>query len=214
MKLYIISGLGADFTVLEKIKFPPHIHPIFIPWLVPHKDETTDHYVQRMAQIIDTTEPFALLGYSFGGFVVQKIHQKTPAQQVIILASIKSNKELPTTAKIGKYTRIPHILPTTFFKEKTIKTYSFLRKLIDTKNPNILRYFQMKDPYYLKWSMEHISDWHFEDNPDTIQIMGDKDIVFPIKNSHPNYIIQGGTHLFPITKHRQVSSILAQIFKQ
>jgi hypothetical protein len=61
-----------------------------------------------------------------------------------------------------------------------------------------LQYFRVRDPYYLKWSIEKISDWKFEENPDVVQILADRDIVFPIKNSKPDYVIKGGTHLFQL----------------
>lgn len=73
-------------------------------------------------------------------------------------------------------------------------------------------YFTVRDPYYLKWSIEKIAEWKFKENPKVIQILADKDIVFPIKYSKPNYIIENGTHLFPATKPREVSELLSKIF--
>ena len=70
MKLYVISGLGADFKVLEKIKFPPHLEVVFMPWLIPEKGEHFADYVTRKAKKKKKTEPEGLLGYSFGGIMV------------------------------------------------------------------------------------------------------------------------------------------------
>jgi hypothetical protein len=42
--------------------------------------------------------------------------------------------------------------------------YSVFRKFFDPKNPKVLQYFRVKDPYYLKWSVEKISEWKFEEN--------------------------------------------------
>jgi hypothetical protein len=86
--------------------------------------------------------------------------------------------------------------------------YSVFRKFFDPKNPKVLQYFRVKDPYYLKWSVEKISEWKFEETSKVVQILGDRDIVFPIKNSKPDYVIKGGTHLFPATKFKEVSRIL------
>lgn len=214
MKIYIVSGLGADFKVLEKIQFPTHLEPIFIDWLIPEKNETFSQYIQRMASKIDDSEPFCLLGYSFGGMLVQEINSIKPAQRIVIMGSIKSDKEKSRLIKTGQITRIPKILPTHFFNEKNTKIYSMMRKFFDPKNNSkVLQYFRVKDPYYLKWSIEQISDWKFKENPKVIQILGDRDIVFPIKNSKPDYVIKGGTHLFPATKHKEVSQILEKIFK-
>ena len=70
----------------------------------------------------------------------------------------------------------------------------------------------VKDPHYLKWSINKILDWKSEVNPNVIQILSDKDIVFPPKNSKPDYVIKGGTHLFPVTKHKEVTRILDEVF--
>lgn len=213
MKIYVVSGLGADFKVLEKLRFPDHHEVAFIDWLIPEKEETFPQYVERMAEKIDASEPFYLLGYSFGGILVQEIHKIKPAKKVVILGSIRSDKEKSRLIRAGELTRIPRILPVRLFNEKTTNIYSIARKFFDPKNPRVLQYFRVRDPYYLKWSIEKISDWKFEEEPDVIQILGDKDIVFPIKNCRPDYIIKGGTHLFPATKHKEVSKILSEIFQ-
>lgn len=212
MKLYVVSGLGADFKVLERIKFPAHVEVVFLKWLVPHKNEDFRDYVARMSEKINTDEPFYLLGYSFGGILVQEINQIKPAEKVIILGSIKSHKEKSTFIKSGSLTKIPMLLPTQFFGDFSINLYSKIRRKVDPKNPKILQYFRMRDPYYLKWSIEKICEWKSEENNNTIQILGDQDIVFPIKNSQPDYIIPGGTHLFPATKAKEVSELLQKIF--
>ncbi|CAA7385762.1 hypothetical protein CHRY9393_00047 [Chryseobacterium fistulae] len=213
MKIYIVSGLGADFKVLEKLKFPGQHEVVFIDWLIPRRNESFAKYIERMADKVDTSEPFFLLGYSFGGIIVQEINKIKPAVKVIIIGSIKSDKEKSRLIKIGKVTKIPKALPTGFFNERTTHIYTFVRKIFDPKNPRLLQYFRVRDPYYLKWSIERISEWKFDENPEVIQILGDKDIVFPIKNSKPDYIIKGGTHLFPATKHKELSIILNDILK-
>ena len=212
MKLYVISGLGADFKVLEKIKFPANLEVIFVPWLIPEKGEHFKDYVLRIAENIDDSQPFSLLGYSFGGIMVQEIDKIKPAEKIVILGSIKSDKEKSRFIKVGEVTRIPKYLPENIFTEKSALGYSFIRKLFDPNNPRIMEYFTVRNPYYLKWSIEKIAAWKFEENPKVIQILADKDIVFPIKYSKPNYVIENGTHLFPATKPREVSAILEEIF--
>ncbi|MGG5210255.1 alpha/beta hydrolase [Chryseobacterium sp. MIQD13] len=212
MKIYVVSGLGADFKVLERLEFPEKYELIFIDWLIPEKDEPFHSYVERMAEKVDVSEPFCLLGYSFGGIMVQEINKLKPARKVVIMGSIKSDKEKSKFIKTGEITKIPRILPVGMFNDKAANVYSVVRKLFDPKNPKILQYFKVRDPYYLKWSVEKVSEWKFEETPDVIQILGDKDIVFPIKYSKPDYVIKGGTHLFPATKYKEVSKILKEVF--
>lgn len=212
MKIYVISGLGADFKVLERLQFPKEHDVVFIDWLIPENNESFGSYIERMAEKIDDSEPFYLLGYSFGGIIVQEIDKIKPAQKVVILGSIKSDKEKSRLIRMGEFTRIPKYLPVDFFSNRTSQLYAKFRQMIDSKNPKVIEYFQVRDPYYLKWSVERISEWKFDENPHVIQILGDLDIVFPLKNSKPDYIIKGGTHLFPATKYKEVSLLLNKIF--
>lgn len=213
MKLYVISGLGADKTVFENIVFPKKFSEIvFIDWLIPEAEETFEHFVRRMAEPVDVSEKFSLLGYSFGGILVQEIHKLKPAEQIVILGSIKSHKEMSVTFHLAKKSRIFSKLPESYFGEKTLKSYAFFRKLFDPDNPKFWKYFVVKNPHYLKWSINKILDWKSEVNPNVIQILADKDIVFPPKNSKPDYVIKGGTHLFPVTKHKEVTRILDEVF--
>lgn len=212
IKLYVISGLGADFKVLEKLKFPQNLEVVFLDWLIPNRNEEFSDYVKRMADRIDDSEPFCLLGYSFGGIMVQDIDKIKPAKKIVILGSIKSDREKSRFIRMGEITRVPKYLPENIFTEKSTLAYTFIRKLFDPKNPKLMEYFNVRDPYYLKWCIEKITSWKFQENPKVIQILADRDIVFPIKNSKPDYIIENATHLFPATKHREVSDILSKIF--
>jgi hypothetical protein len=213
MKLYVISGLGADFKVLEKITFPQNLEVVFLDWLIPENKEEFHHYVERMAARVDDSEPFSLLGYSFGGLIVQEIDKVKAAEKVVILGSIKSDKEKSRFIKFGEMSRITKYLPQRMFNVNSAAIYSVARNMVDPKNPKLMEYFTVRDQYYLKWSIEKVSNWKFEENPKVIQILGSKDIVFPVKYSKPDYIVHNGTHLFPATKPKQVSKILNEIFQ-
>lgn len=212
MKLYTISGLGADEKVLEKLTFNPEIEIVHIPWLIPDLDEDFHNYVSRMSEFINDSEDFYLLGYSFGGIVVQEIHKLKPAKKIVILGSIRCDAEKSRLIKAGQKTNAIKYIPTRVFNGNATLFYSFFRKLFDPKNPRLNQYFRVKDPYYLKWSMDKVAHWKFDRIPNVIQILADKDIVFPIKNSQPDFVIKNATHLFPATKPKEVSEILKTIF--
>ena len=213
MKLYIISGLGADYKVLQKLDFGENIEVVFLDWLMPNRKEDFQHYIHRMADRIDDSQPFFLLGYSFGGIVVQEIHKIKKAQKIVILASIKCNQEKSRLMKIGEITKIPKILPTQFYKEKVALSIYRFGKMLGAQNPKMLEYFTVRNPYYLKWSVEKIAEWKSVKNTEVIQILGNRDIIFPIRYCQPDYVIKGGTHLFPAIQHKEVSRILKNIFK-
>ena len=213
MKLYVISGLGADKKVFENINFPEKFSEIiFIEWLMPDVNESFQNYVKRMSEPINKDEKFCLLGYSFGGIMVQEINKLKPAEKIVILGSIKSDKEMSVTFHLAKKSRIFTKIPESYFGEKTVKSYAFFRKLFDPKNPKLWQYFVVQNPTYLKWSINKILEWKSDENPKVVQILADKDIVFPPKNSKPDYIVKNGTHLFPVTRHKEVSKILEEDF--
>ena len=212
MKLYTISGLGADEKVLEKLTFNQNIEVVHIPWLIPNLDENFQEYIVRMSEPIDDSEDFYLLGYSFGGIIAQEIHKLKPAKKIVILGSIRCDAEKSTLIKTGQKTNAIKYIPVKVFNGNATLFYSFFRKLFDPKNPKLTQYFRVKDPYYLKWSMDKVAHWKFDKIPDVIQILADKDIVFPIKNSQPDFVIKNATHLFPVTKAKEVSEILKTIF--
>lgn len=212
MKLYTISGLGADEKVLEKLKFNKGIEVIHIPWLIPSLDEDFNHYVLRMSAYIDDSEEFYLLGYSFGGIIAQEIHKLKPAKKIVILGSIRCDAEKSKLIKAGQKTNAIKYIPVRVFNGNSTLFYSFFRKLFDPKNPKLTQYFRVKDPYYLKWSMDKVAHWKFDKIPDVIQVLADKDIVFPLKYSQPDFVIKNATHLFPVTKAKEVSEILKTIF--
>lgn len=210
MKLYIVSGLGADFSVFEKLEFPKNIEICFLPWLIPHGDESLSSYVERMSRDIKENECFALLGYSFGGIIAQEIHKMKPAQKVIILASIKSHEEKSCLMKWNRYLKMQKWFPEKIFQFLIL---GFIKRIFRTNISKLEKYFTQRDIYYLKWSVGQICDWKGKKQENIIQICGDKDKIFPINRMSPNIIIKGGNHLFPLIKHKKVSVLLNEIFK-
>lgn len=213
MKLYVISGLGAGRTVFEHIVFPKQFSEIiFLDWLMPDPKEDFGHYVERMAQPIDSTEKFCLLGYSLGGIFVQEIHKIKPAEKIVILGSVRSHKEMSKLFQTVGKLKVLKIAPTFYFTEKAIRYYMFFKEAIFPNNHKFWTYFTVRDPFYLKWSIDKMLEWRASQSSSVIQVLADQDAVFPIEKSKPDYIIKGGTHFFPITKHKEVSKILSEVF--
>lgn len=214
MKIYTISGLGADEKVLSKLHFPSKYEVVNLPWKIPERNETWESYLKRFElQIPENEGEFCLLGYSFGGIIVQELHRKKPAKKTVILGSIRCSNEKSKLMRITYATKMHRRFPESMFTEKSAVAYAFFRKFLAPGNPKLFEYFRVRDPYYLKWSVEKIVEWNFQPLPGIIQIMAEKDIVFPIKNCRPDYVVNGATHLFPVTHAREVSKILNEIFE-
>ncbi|MEH6513989.1 MAG: hypothetical protein V7734_12910 [Maribacter arcticus] len=73
MKIFAISGLGADERVFNFLTLDHEIVPI--RWIAPKRKETIIAYSERLIQeykISDENE-YAILGVSFGGLIAIEI---------------------------------------------------------------------------------------------------------------------------------------------
>jgi hypothetical protein len=73
MTLYFISGLGADKRIFEKLQFSNSFKLVFIDWIVPVKNEPLRDYATRLSHTINTSEPFVIIGLSFGGMIATEL---------------------------------------------------------------------------------------------------------------------------------------------
>ena len=99
MKAYFISGLGADKTIFRNIRIPASIEPVYIEWIEAKKNETLASYAHRISACIDTTEPFILVGLSFGGMIAVEISKLYKPYKLILISSIPGIQDLPKLYK-------------------------------------------------------------------------------------------------------------------
>lgn len=209
MKIYQVSGLGANEKAFKYLKLNPGFETVYIPWLQPEKDESLENYAQRMAENIDTSEEFMLMGLSFGGIIVQEMNRFLHPKLNILISTVKSREELPLFMKFSSKTNLHRLVPPKFISSENGISYAIFRKLYDAKMPDINEFFEFRDPYYLKWSMDRIVNWknHIE-MKNFIHIHGDKDIVFPVSKIKDAEIVNGGTHIMVMQKGRKVSELI------
>ena len=101
MKLYAISGLGADKRVFKYLNLNCELIPI--DWIKPKKNEEIELYSERLSSVINKNEPFGLLGVSFGGLIATEISKKLKPELTILISSAETKFELRTFYRlIGK----------------------------------------------------------------------------------------------------------------
>ena len=72
--VYLMPGMGANPRIFEFLSLDKYFDVYHLSWIPPEKDESLDHYAQRMGQRIKHKNPI-LIGVSFGGVLVQEIAQ-------------------------------------------------------------------------------------------------------------------------------------------
>jgi len=72
--------LGADEKAFSHLKIDG-FNLVFIPWLMPDKNEPISKYAKRMAISITDKEP-VLIGLSFGGIMCIEIARMIPVKKI------------------------------------------------------------------------------------------------------------------------------------
>jgi hypothetical protein len=215
MKIYQVSGLGANQFAFKYLKFDPNFEVEFLPWIQPEPHESLDHYAQRMAENIQTDEDFILMGLSFGGLIVQEMNRFLDPKLNILISTIKDRSELPRFMRLSATTHAHKLIPPSFLSSDKGLSYAFFRKLYSSKMPDLQEFFEYRDPEYLKWSIDQIVNWknHVDLKP-YLHLHGDKDIVFPFSLIHDAIRIEGGNHLMVLHKARKISQIINERLRE
>ena len=98
--LYILSGLGADEKVFQRLDFSG-VSVTFIKWLPSQAEESIGDYASRLLPQITTPHPI-LLGLSFGGMVAIEIAKQIDTEKVILISSAKTKNEITFTGETRK----------------------------------------------------------------------------------------------------------------
>lgn len=211
--VYFMPGMAASPSIFERIQLPSDAFEMhLLEWLLPEKEETIEAYAQRVAQDVKH-DNVILVGVSFGGILVQEMKAFVNPKKVIIISSVKSNKELPRKMKVAKTTRAYKLIPTQLFENIDMLTkFTFGSSIIKQRLKLYEKFLSVRDKHYLDWAIEQIINWkRIEIDSEVIHIHGDADEVFPIKYIQNPIVVKGGTHIMILTKYRWLNDNLPKI---
>lgn len=211
--IYFIPGLGASSKIFERIQLDDNLYQKhFLEWIEPQKNESFESYIDRFVKKIEQPYPI-LVGVSFGGIIAQEIAKRIPHQQVVIISSIKSNKEYSPRMKWFKKWRAYRIFPSRYI-DLLIKMGKILPKksLWGRKIKMYNLYLTQRNPYYIDWCMQQALEWQQEQPlQNIIHIQGTKDHIFPLSYITGDVIpIKNGTHAMILLKAKEISKILEE----
>ena len=198
-----MPGLAASSSIFERIALPVDaFEMILLEWELPLDNESLSEYAQRISKKVTHKNP-VLIGVSFGGILVQEMAEFLEDSKVIIISSVKSNLEFPTTFKVAKTTKAYKLLPTSLVLNiENLAKFSFGDK-IKQRLDLYKKFLSVRDKKYLDWAIEKIILWdRTEILKNVIHIHGDADEVFPIKNIEKCIVVKGGTHIMILSKFK------------
>lgn len=209
MTIYFLSGLGADERVFQQLSIPSDYQKIYLQWLVPENRESIAQYAKRMAEKVNTKEPFVLIGLSFGGILAVEMMEHVQPIKTILISSAACKYELPFYYRWAGKLKLDKLLPERKMSQSNLFLYWFFG--VQNKSEKVLLkdILNATDAKFTKWAIHAIINWNRTQAPEhIIRIHGNRDKVLPMQKAINSYKISGGGHLMVLNKADSVSSIL------
>jgi hypothetical protein len=214
MTIYFLSGLGANYSAFKYLTFSANCKVVFIDWLLPHKNESIKNYAKRIAEKINTQEPFILVGLSFGGMLATEIIGFVTPQKTILISSVARRQELPLYYKMAGNLGLNKLFPAAVIK-KGNWFINWLMGVSKIKDKDLVQeILAASNPEFSRWAINEIVNWKREVAPaNIIRIHGNKDRILPIIKFKPQYLIIDGGHFMIANRAAEISAILQQQFE-
>lgn len=211
MRLYGISGLGADKRVFQYLTLDSELIPL--DWISPLEGERIEDYAIRLSQKINSNEKYGILGVSFGGLVAVEISKILNPDLTILISSAETNNELRTIYRIVGKSRILKVFPKRFYDPpRKIANWIF-----GSKEKNLLnQILDDTDLKFAKWAVNELTNWRNTEKltNEIVKIGGTKDkLIPPIKDKNMS-LIAGGEHFMIVDRANEISRIVNEEIKK
>lgn len=213
MKIYGISGLGAESKIFDRTNEYLDTPIEFVPW-VPHSPEDTlGDYAQRMLDSMDLSEPFCLVGLSLGGMIVTEMIKHVRPVRTVLISSASCRAELPALYRKAGDLKLIDLVPDIVLPPSAM----LISTVLQWSNP---KYKDMDhrelDADFLswaKWATSAITKWDNDHiDPEVIRVHGEKDLILP-NCMKVDYMVKNGSHLIVTEKAEEVATYLNTVFR-
>lgn len=210
MNVYFISGLGADERAFQRINLPDRFVIHHIAWKLPLDQESMQAYARRMAEDIDTSRPFSLVGLSFGGMIAVEMNTFLKPVRTILLSSTYTQKHLPLYVQWIGRVRLHRVVPPSRLKRLPAGAHWFFGTKTAAEKNLLNQFLHDADECFLGWAINAVLTWKNRAlPPHCIRIHGDCDKVLPHYRD-ADALINGGGHFMVLTKAGEISTLLEQ----
>ena len=210
--VYFMPGMAANPSIFKNIELPKDDYDIYmLEWFIPTGNMSLEDYAKEMINRIVHENPI-LIGVSFGGIVVQEMAKLISTRKIVIISSVKLNKELPKRMLFAKYTKIHKLLPYGIINNvELIAKYAF-GEHVKKRLKLYEEYLSIRDPHYLSWALDKMINWNQEKYASNlVHIHGEKDPVFPIGHIKNCIHVKNGTHAMIVYQYRWFNLHLPEI---
>jgi len=211
MNVYFIPGLAADKRVFRHIRLPEGYEAHYLDWIAPHDQDTLPAYALRMAEQIDFSQPFVLVGLSFGGMLSVEIAKKFPPDKLILIASISHPSQLPYY-----YKRAFQLGLHRFLTPGIIKNGVYLKRYFTSESAEdkqiIKQMARDMDNRFVSWALKAVVEWETgEHTVSAHHIHGTRDIILPHRYTRPSVSIPSAGHLMIFDRAADINKVLQEL---
>lgn len=207
--IYGLSGMGVDSRVFVNLSLENEL--VVLDWIAPQKNERIRHYANRLSQKIDATQPFILVGVSFGGIMAIEIAKIIEPKAIILISSAQTKSELRKIYRFLGRVHLMKIVPKTMLHPPAWLLQIFLGT---AKRAMVKEILNDMEADFTHWALSELMKWdHDEVMKNCIKISGSRDLLMPLRKSKNNSVIKGGTHFMIVDRANEVSMLINNIIK-
>lgn len=210
MKLYMLSGLGADGRIFERLaKHLPEVEIVALPWLPPGNAADLAAYAQLFHQEYPLKPPFVLGGVSMGGMVAQEWAKLAQPESLVLISTACQRREFPWLIRLAHSFGVTRLMrkPALVwlgavadrFTTKSAKGRSLFYDMLHAADPNLM-----------KFGARATAAWQpcGTDVP-VVRIHGTADRVFPKHRLQtPAHLIHKGSHFMIVDRVGDIAEVL------
>jgi pimeloyl-ACP methyl ester carboxylesterase len=212
MNVYLIPGLAADERVFRHIRLPEGYHPQILQWVRPEPKESLASYAMKLAEQIDRSAPFTLIGLSFGGMLATEIAKRLQPHKTVLISSVPHSSQLPSYYRWAWRIGVQYIMTPT-----VIKSGVMIKRLLTAEAPEdkkiIVEMARDMDPEFVRWAMWTIVHWKTTEGsvPGCMHIHGSADGILPCRFIRPSHLVPKAGHLMIFNQADRINALLAEI---
>jgi len=213
-KIYLISGLGADYRLFKHIELPGY-ELIHMHWIEPDHSDTLATYASKLIREYQVQPNAIVIGDSLGGMLTIEVAKQVSLSKTILISSIKNSDEAPWYFSFFRNIPVYKFIPGKFFTSLGGLIKPVFGKMNKDDGAMFRSMLENSSPAFIKWAMHAVLNWQSKTIvPNVYHITGNKDMVFNYKNIKGATIIAGGTHIMVFDKAEQINLLLKEILQK
>ena len=212
-KIYCISGLGADHRLFGKLSIPGY-ELIPMPWLPFDTNDDMVSYASKMATLINDKAAI-IIGLSFGGMLATEIAKTHPDYKAFLVSSAKIVSEIKIHGgAVSKWLIRSMIVPPSLLNIPSFTTLRYLGAITKEEKTLLSLFIRDSDGRFMKWALKAIATWKNKIiPPNVIHIHGTADKTIPSAGVHPDYWIEGGSHIMIYNRASDIGRIISDCLR-